>query len=612
MIWRDGLPADDPRCSAGIASVDSRAMGQSEPLSSADQLKRATDARSWQRGLGYYDEGRVEALVVDQGVISGRVAGRNDYHVQVWSDDGEVIGRCSCPMGDAGVFCKHCVALGLTYLAGQHDRQDVPRDEDVQHDPDGTQDLRAYLSGMEQVELVDLILSRLPWDDELRRRLTLRAARADSREVDLTAYRSAITEATRVGRGQFIDYYSAGGFARGIEIVIDSIDELIDDGASVELIRLVDYAIRRCEKALGHVDDSNGEVGSLLERLAEMHHRACARVRPNPAKLAKTLFRWEIESEFGTFHGAAETYADLLGEEGLAEYHKLANERWQALPALKPGEDRRSFDPDRFRITSIMESLARASGDIDQLVAVMSKDLACSYQYLRIAGVLQEADRADEALDWAQKGLAVFTDRPDSRLEDFVADQLHQRGEHDQAMALIWAQFARQPELGTYQHLYDHAQCFEAWSTWRSKALDLIEQRVGAAMRQPAGNEWGRAVTADHSLIVEIYLWEGDVETAWREAQLGGCSNRLWMRLAEQREPDHPADVLPIYQRQIEPIVSQTNKQAYREATDLMLKIQQLMHRLDAVDRFAEYLAEVRATHKRKRNFMAMLDQIEA
>lgn len=39
-------------------------------------LQRATDSGSWDRGVGYFRDGRVESLMVDGGVIHARVAGQ--------------------------------------------------------------------------------------------------------------------------------------------------------------------------------------------------------------------------------------------------------------------------------------------------------------------------------------------------------------------------------------------------------------------------------------------------------------------------------------------------------------------------------------------------------
>ena len=130
-------------------------------------------------------------------------------------------------------------------------------------------------------------------------------------------------------------------------------------------------------------------------------------------------------------------------------------------------------------------------------------------------------------------------------------------------------------------------------------------------MRQSRkADRWSRWVPPAHSSLVEIYLWEKDVESAWQEAQVGGCSDHLWMGLAKLREKDHPADAVAIYRKQIDPIFSRTNNEAYREAAELLRKVKKLMSRLDQDAGFAELLAALRGTHRRKRNFLAMVKDL--
>ena len=82
------------------------------------------------------------------------------------------------------------------------------------------------------------------------------------------------------------------------------------------------------------------------------------------------------------------------------------------------------------------------------------------------------------------------------------------------------------------------------------------------------------------------------------------------MRLAAGREQDHPQDAIDVYKKWIDPTVEKKNNQAYEDAAQLMQKIQRLMKRLNRDAEFADYLREVRAAHKPKRNFMKLLDRI--
>ena len=51
-------------------------------------------------------------------------------------------------------------------------------------------------------------------------------------------------------------------------------------------------------------------------------------------------------------------------------------------------------DENRSRLTSIMESLAKQSGDLEQLVAVLASALGSAHKYLRIAESLSPGRQA--------------------------------------------------------------------------------------------------------------------------------------------------------------------------------------------------------------------------
>lgn len=44
------------------------------------------------------------------------------------------------------------------------------------------------------------------------------------------------------------------------------------------------------------VDDSDGAMGGLLERVQELHLAACEVARPDPVNLATRLFAWSSET----------------------------------------------------------------------------------------------------------------------------------------------------------------------------------------------------------------------------------------------------------------------------------------------------------------------------
>ena len=329
----------------------------------------------------------------------------------------------------------------------------------------------------------------------------------------------------------------------------------------------------------------------------------------SPSGIPGTIhFEWETGTDYDIFHGAAATYADVLGEKGLAIYRRLAEREWKKVPALAPGRDDSAKYGKRFRITHIMETLARASGDVEALVDVMKRDLSLPHDFLKIAEVYKEARNHDFALEWAERGVKAFPERTDSRLREFLAKEYHRRDRHDEAMVLVWAEFAEKPTLEQYRNLKAHADRTGQWLTWRDKALEFLRETIAKAKREASKNRWAWSPRTDHSELVSIFLWEGDVDAAWREAKEGGCSDPLWLKLAAKQEKDHPDDALLVYQSHVDPALNRKNNEAYREAVGLLRKVRGLMIRLGRESEFARYVESVRAAHKPKRNFVKLLD----
>jgi uncharacterized Zn finger protein len=589
-----------------MASKD-RNMKTSSPFAPfLDQraLRRMAGPASFERGEDYFVSGQVKAIAEEEGTITAKVQGTQPYRVKLWIEKGDLEYSCTCPVGADGEFCKHCVAVGLTWLESS-ELKTSEKDKSV---PGVTMDdVRAHLLGQDKSALVDMLVEHSMEDDRLRQRLSMKAAKKSSKALDLATFRRSIDDA--VESDGFVDYRSAYQYARGIEEVIDSVEDLLKEGFAMEVIELAEYALEAVEEAMGSVDDSNGEMGSVLERLQDLHHRTCKKAKPDPEALARRLFEWELRTDYDTFYGAAETYAGILGEKGLGVYRMLAGAEWAKVPALGPGRDDPEKYGKRFRITHIMETLARQTRDVDAVVAVKKRDLSFAYNYLQIAETYKTARQHDLALEWAERGVKAFPKRTDSRLREFLAEEYHRRKRHDEAMALVWAEFTESPSFEQYRKLKAHAERIGQWESWRDKALEYLRSQIAGAKSERQKNRLPWYRKADHSELVRIFLWEKDVEAAWREAQGGGCSNDLWLELAAKREREHPEEALPIYQRQIEPTLDRKNNEAYRQAIGLLRKVRELMVRLGREVEFTNYLDKVRAAHKVKRNFVKLLDR---
>jgi uncharacterized Zn finger protein len=372
--------------------------------------------------------------------------------------------------------------------------------------------------------------------------------------------------------------------------------------------QLSERALKQMKSAMTSVDDSDGFMGGILDDLQGLHLSACRAIKPNPRALAKFLFEWEIRSSSEIFLDAAETYADVLGKVGLSEYRRLAESKWAKVPPLIPGQE----DPERYggrwRITRVMGTLAKQNGDIDALVAVKSRDLSAAFSFLEIAQIYNAVGKAESALEWAERGARAFPLHTDGRLREFLTEEYHRRGRHDEAIAMRWTSFREHPGLKAYQRLHRSALQGKQWPQWREKAIALLFEDIeGKKKRTPRGS-WGPPVRVDHSNLVEIYLWEKDIEAAWKEAKTGGCHNALWIRIAEAREKDHPGDAIAVYNEQLRPALKWAQQNAYEEVVEILGKIGKLQVRVGKQTEFASLIQSIRVQYKPRRNLMKLMD----
>ena len=567
-------------------------------------LEDLAGTTAFRRGEEYFSVGAVGRLRATDEKITAKVEGTDTYQVELRDDDGDLAYDCTCPRAADGYFCKHCVAVGLAWLA-EHVEKGKSRGKlgkTKQRDP--WRDIKDYLATQPPETLIELLLDVAQRDDRLYQSLLLKAERTGGGGNVAKAYQRAIDGATRIHG--FIDWREVGSFAGNIDQVADSLAELLKPDTATTLVELAEYAIERVENSLEEVDDSNGEVGDIVCRLGELHLKACTMARPEPAGLAERLFRFEMTLPFSLWSFDAKTYRNALGKAGLRRYRELAEAEWRE---VKPRDSKDSYDAQRSRITRIMEQLAEASGSVEELVAIKSRDLSSSYRYLDIAEIWVKAKQPDKALEWAERGLKAFPDRPDNRLRDFLVAAYLKRKRNDEALQLTWIQFEERPGLEHFKKLHGVAGKLGMWPEQRNRALAKVAETI--AREATATTRWKpKPSTPNYSLRVEIALWEKDLDAAWTAAHEGICDRNLLITLAGKLEASRPENAVSLYGRVVPPIVEQTNNAAYEEAIKLIHKVGGLMKAQNQSREFGDYLAELRVQFKPKRNFIKLLDGV--
>ena len=559
-----------------------------------DEIEALADPRSFLRGSGYQRDGRVEITKRSAGQVDAVVRGTMPYSVELrreprmWS--------CNCPVGEDSIFCKHCVAVALAIAepspTSRGSRRAAPVDEDI--------DLRAFVAGLDHEALVDLAMEQADADWQLRERLRAHAIAAGGGTVNAREWKQRIDAA--FGGRHFVPYAEAGSWAHGVFDVIDALDDVRAAGHAAAVVLLVEYANRRADEAVQHVDDSDGWLTDISERLAQLHLRACEESQPDPVALAQRLADLELAGELDTFRRAAATYAHVLGSAGIAAYRRIVEPKWRAARTSKD-----PYSQVAFASTQAMIGIAQGAEDPDELIAIRAGALRSPGDHLEIAEALLAADRQDEALTWARRGLEAFADRQwqTPPLREFAAAQLRDRGDSVGAEALWWKAFERHPSIDGYRKLLAESADTEAR---RQQAIDILRQRLVAGVTE-ARTRNPLIERAPATTLVEILLYEGRADDAWDVAGTHGCDDRIWMTLARAREVDHPLDAIPIYARAAVGQIDTKKNGGYRAAVELLARIRTLATNADEPQRFTDLLTTITTEHARKRNLMALIDK---
>lgn len=479
--------------------------------------------------------------------------GTEPYVVELILEAGRPIWFCSCPAARDGSLCKHAVATALMLT-----------------EP-------SAVSTTEPVEPAR----------------TSRSVRRATAPPDVRAWRKLVTGTFSTG-GRFVEYRHIPEWAAGVHDLLDEIEELLDAGHAETVVTLAEDAHRRAETAIGHIDDSGGWLTDIAHRVAGLHQAAIARARPDPRALAKRLFKLELDSHtLDTFHRAAATDADALGTEGIARYREHAEAAWVEVDPAGPRWE-------NFRLRQARIAVAIAAGDADELIAVKRDDLHSPSDHLEIARTLADSGRTDEAIDWARRGLEQYAGRwfQTPELRDWLAKLLTDQDRVDEVLDLYWDAFVWRPTLGTYRQLVDHAH--EQGGT-SAAAIAYLRDRVGS----PVGPN-GHPSPADP--LIEILDHEGRHDEAWSMYLEHGCDHDLAMRLAKNRETDHPLDPVAVYDREVERQIDRKNKTGYRAAVRQPSRIHKLAAEAGQPDVATAIIDRVRTEHRQKRNLVALLD----
>lgn len=426
------------------------------------------------------------------------------------------------------------------------------------------------IAGLTADELREVVSAVVDRHADVERQVRLIAARGTG---GLAQLRSEVDRGLRTRR--FLDYGESAGWARAAQPIVAELENAVEAAPSHELVELLQRAIGHVVKVIMHADDSDGLIGDLARELLTLHARACDAGVADPVELAAWMVRFGFDDQ-DFFEIDPVRYASALGEAGL--------------PAYRDAVDARR-DGDSLAFRYARERLAILDRDIDGLVKLLGGDLTTPYQFIRVAEAMRELGLDDDALTWAKRGIAETSGWQVAKLYDLACDV--QRGEPLEVLALRRAHHERMPSSSTYRALRAAAESLDAWPLERDAARATLQR-------------------ADTRAFVDALLSDDDLEIAWSAALAAprdAIGSDLWLRLAERRERDRPADALAVYRRIADEVLEQADRRAYRSAARILQRARTAAQAAGELDAFADYVTNVRERYRRRPTLIAIFDK---
>lgn len=567
-------------------------------------LKSLSSPESYARGYKLYQSNAVFDTFRQGDLLIGKCEGSSApfYQIHVQLDEGGIQeASCTCPY-DWGGYCKHIIALVLTYI----------------HNPDTfieQKNIEELLGQLDKGDLVHLITKMVDQSPDLYSWLqtAIPAVSAKSQpaqqrnkrktEVSKMAYKRQIQSILHSLQGYRMSeaYWMMGGMVAQLNHVRDTAYDFLEaedaQGALVILTTLLTEVGRSFEQ----FDDSDGELGGFFSELA---------LPLVEAILSADLSKTERRNLFNEL----EPVIKELSAYGIDDLDVI-------LAALNLGwseevlDDQEDYDYDETILTeaklNILERQNRVEeylklclevgeyrryilkqieiGDFEKAKEVAWKTLTQASDALVIAKALRDAGHLPDALHLAEKGLDL--DGSKHALGTWLGPIEESQGQIDKAIQAYQVAFTSLPSLELYSILKKLSG-----ANWENLRLILMQVLQ---------------VSHRTDVLVDVYLSEEEWDKAISIADKTGEWNySLIQKVVDAVLPFRPDWVIQASRKQAEGLIAKTQSKYYAIAASWLAKMKQAYLASGRKEEWSSYLDELKNTYSRRPALQAELRKL--
>jgi uncharacterized Zn finger protein len=592
------------------------------PMISPADIRRQSNAKSFERGEQYYRSGAVISVSQRDQLLQAMVEGSAvlPYRVTAQVDVGGMTSlNCTCPYGFDG-WCKHIVAVMLTCA----------------HEPELVEvlpslpELLAPLSPVQLRQVIDdLVQNRPELIEQVDRQInlmtgsapiTLPEQRQRKTKIDPAPFRYQVLSILQDG----VDAWESGDDNDPVTYelldLIRQAQAFSQQGDGDSAIVILAAITQGCVEDWHIVADYGLDSGEVVKHLDQAWAEAILTATLTGEQretLRAELLGWQDLLD-GTFvmglmalqQGWDDpmllaVFQDQITEQGIwpdavpAFADKLARIRLQILERENRLEDYLRLAEAEGQTEQYVTMLARL-GQIEAAVTIAKTDMTLMAEAFAFAKILREQGAVELALEIAQLGLSLpshtagemgYGNRP-YELADWMSNLAQGLGDQAVALTARVAAFKATPSFGDYQKIEELAG--QDWPPLRKELLQTLRNR------QALGCEAAK---------VDIFLHEKLIDSAITAVKdLSYYRAPLVHRVMAVAIAERPDWVIENAKRRAEEIMHRGRSKAYYYAIEWLRQVREAYIASGRDDEWKKYRAQLNQQHGRKYGLMSMLN----
>ncbi|MDN3380482.1 MULTISPECIES: SWIM zinc finger family protein [unclassified Pseudoalteromonas] len=568
-----------------------------------NNIQQRASSKTYDLGYGLFASNHVSNLLIIDHQIMASVAGQFKYKVTLENDAaGQCLASCTCPAADYQEICKHAIAVALKVNSlSAAELADADANDETAQDNERSELITWFLDKPSD-ELTNIIMDFLD-ESEHEYDKWLMMMSNDKQALGVWELSKLITKA--LPEEQVWDWNEVSGYFADADSLFELIFPAIAKLPVEQQWQLNLKALVRLNDVLEGIDDSGGfryEIeGQLNQNLSELFNQLSW---PDEQK-AQWIFEHFADYKYDVFPSVPHDFniTPSVNTLFLSQCATAVEKRLQTGVDFDDWKQKSALT----RLTSVLIDQAQEQDDWQEQLRLIKLTAHDSDDYLKIAALCKARNDLLDA-EYYLKQAYQRAHKPHELLackRDEIALRL-ELSEFKAAWAIAWQLFVDNPSFNGFKDLQTLQLKTGIIDAEFTQKVDQL--LLSLSDKAAKSNQGAYRFTNYPSELLDFYIDQNEIEKARSLAAKHEVKSSQLITLAGLIMAQYPQESIDLYHKSLRNIIGKTNNDAYREATNLLIKIEKNLKDTNAdCTLLYDMIAALIKDFKQKRNMMKLL-----